>query len=554
MNVFDLCQHVEGMHWLYDICCRSSKIPTNQLSMVNMTAHSDSIIFQCIRVAVTLSRPMMLDLLSNAVVAMRARLAAETELLVRMSLSESADVLSQQSELLAERFTDILENSLNNALHSDAAAENKPLVAASLRFDQLELMDDEQVQGRIDLARMQQSATLHCEHELAKLDALVCAARGFSIIQVDRNPFRPQVYAAAIADLMAQSTSSSDQRMQWMLHVGGTLGMQLRNTYSELIHFLRSQQVASAAYTLNSSRNTSVVVTPVDHRPVEVAESASGSTRERTNTSRLTVDQLRHALSAESHRSINLQDADGYFVYEDFMQDMDEISALVNQVSARKAQNLSASNEARDSELHTSRAQAISVREDALDESDAVAQDVVRMMLDNLRDDHRLLPCVRDWVGSLEPPLAALAMVDVRFLNDKSHSARKLLDEVTARSLGYPTQTAAGFAEFFAPVVQSTTVLMECHFPDAQAFDLAWETVESAWSKQKSAGQHHREHAVQALLHAEQRNLLAEKIALELTRRDDARLAPIFVKQFVAGPWSQVIATARLSPVLSVLC
>lgn len=493
---------------------------------------------------------MMLDLLGNTVDALRARQAGETELLVRMSLAESADMLSRQCELLAERFPDALENSLNNALQSDAAMAARPLAAASLRFDQLELMDDEQVQGRIDLARMQQSAALHCEYELAELDALVCAARGFSVIQVDRNPFRPQVYAAAIADLMMQSASSTDQRMQWTQHMGSILGMQLRTTYRELIDFLRSHQVKSAAYVVNSSRHQDIATKRGDRTSFE-EDSKNDATRERANTSRLTVSQLRHALGAESQSSMHLQNADGNFSHEDFIQDLDEISTLVNQVNARNARTPPAFAASPDSELHTSRALAISVREDTLDESEAVAQDVVRMMLDNLRDDHRLLPCVRDWVGSLEPPLVALAIVDVRFLNDKSHSARKLLDEVTARSLGYSAQTAEGFAEFFAPVVQSTAVLMECHFPDAQAFDLAWETVESAWSRHKSAAQHHREHAVQALLHAEQRNLLAEKIALELTRRDDARLAPIFVKQFVAGPWSQVIATARLSPVLS---
>jgi Protein of unknown function (DUF1631) len=523
-----------------------------------MTTHSNSIIFQCIRVAVVSSHPMMLDLLGNAVAAMRARQTVETELLVRMSLAESADVLSRQCELLADQFSDALEKSLNDALQADAAMATKPLAAASLRFDQLELMDDDQVQGRIDLARMQQSAALHCEHELAELDALVCAARGFSVVQVDRNPFRPQVYAAAIADLMMKSASSPDQRMQWMQHMGSTLGMRLRNAYRELIDFLQSLQVESAAYTVSNSRSHNVAAMSVERVTFEVEERKSGSTRERTNTSRLTVDQLRHALGAESHRPTSLQDADGHFLYEDFIQDIDEISTLVTQVNARNAHknahnahNPSVSDASPDSELHTSRAQAISVREDALDESEAVAQDVVRMMLDNLRDDHRLLPCVRDWVGSLEPPLVALAIVDVRFLNDKSHSARKFLDEVTARSLGYSAQTADGFAEFFSPVVQSTAVLMECHFPDAQAFDLAWHTVEFAWSRHKSSAQQHREHAVQALLQAEQRNILAEKIALELTRRDDARLAPIFVKQFVAGPWSQVIATARLSPVLS---
>jgi hypothetical protein len=52
---------------------------------------------------------------------------------------------------------------------------------------------------------------------------------------------------------------------------------------------------------------------------------------------------------------------------------------------------------------------------------------------------------------------------------------------------------------------------------------------------------------VRALLKAEQRNLLAEKIARDLRGRADVSAAPREVGAFILGPWSQVMARARLA-------
>jgi Protein of unknown function (DUF1631) len=516
---------------------------------------SNDIINRCVHEAVALSRPMMGDLVHAAVAVMRARLAAETELPARMSLGEAADALSYQSGHLTERFPAVLLQAFTDALRAGATSAVKPATASALRFDQLELMDDEEVQGRIESARLQQSAMLSCERELAELDALVCTARGFATIQLDRNPFRPQIYGTAIAEVMAQTTGTAAQRLQWTQYVGAAVGGHLRKVYQQLADYLRSQQVKAATYAVTGSPVKGFA--PSFERAVAHggAQSESGEIRERADTTRLTVEQLRHVLGAEHFRHSSQQAHEIVAADpEDVMRDLDEVAALVQQINVLGSARAQQAPIAPDSELHTSRANALSVRESMEDadveaevEAEAVAQDVVRMMVDNLCDDHRLLPCVRDWVGSLEPPLLALVAVDASFLSDKAHPARKLLDEVTTRSLGFAAETAEGFADFFDPVLQACAELKPYAMPDAQAFVLAWQTVEHAWSKQKSAAQIHGEQAMQALLQAEQRNLLADKIALELTRRDDARQAPIFVKQFVAGPWSQVLAKARLS-------
>jgi Protein of unknown function (DUF1631) len=528
---------------------------TNFHSATDGAANPSGIFAQCMRQATLLARAMMGELLLKADTIIRARQSAETELPARMAMGEAANALARHTDLLMERFPDVLDKAMAQAARGGQADAIKPVAAAPLRFDQLELMDDAQVQGRIDTARMQQSATQGCERELGELDALVCAARGFANVQLDRNPFRPQIVGAALMEVLTMAPSTPEQRAVWMQSLGASLGEQLRGLYQQLADFLRQQQVQSATYAIAGSMGGSSGFGgggAGGSYSAAASQNAllTGHRSARVDSSRLTVNQLRQVLGADYFQQGLLAD--------ELEQEVEALGALVQQLSSGfppADQALKTSSQGEDSELHTSRANALSVYETPVDENDdvadkAVAQDVVRMMVDNLCDDQRLLQSVRDWVSSLEPALLALAVVDVGFLSNKRHPARLLLDEVTARSLGFADEAAAGFHHFFSPVLAASAELLPHAMRDAQPFVLAWQSISLAWSTQKSAAQLQSEQAMQALLQAEQRNLLAEKIALELTRRDDARLAPVFVKQFIAGRWAQVLAQARLNPAL----
>jgi hypothetical protein len=502
---------------------------------------SDDLFAQCLREAVTLSGPMMGAMARNAVDLMRARQATETELPARMDMGDAADALERQSAFLSERFPLVLKQTLDKAVLPGSESQAKP-AAAALRFDQLELMDDAQVQGRIDTARLQQSLALACERELSELDGLVCGARGLAQVQPDRNPLRPPTYGTALFDLLALMTGSAAQRVLWMQYLGASAGAQLRKVYQQLIQSLQAQQVQAVVYSRNASSGAQL-----GQRFDQQRSDLQGNTPQRSGSAersaapRLTVNQLRQVLHSDHFAP---QDANEPTL-DDVQGDLDELHALVQRLAGGAGSAAQASTQGQSE----AKAQTDENNEERKSD-DEVAQDVVRMMVDNLCDDQRLLQAVRDWVGTLEPALLALVQVDKRFLNDEQHPARQMLDAVTARSLGFSSEAAEGFVEFFAPVKRACTSLQPHDMANAQPFALAWQSIQHAWSEQKSAMQVHREQAMQALLQAEQRNLLAEKIALEVTRREDARLAPIFVKQFLAGPWSQVLATARLSSAL----
>jgi hypothetical protein len=52
--------------------------------------------------------------------------------------------------------------------------------------------------------------------------------------------------------------------------------------------------------------------------------------------------------------------------------------------------------------------------------------------------------------------------------------------------------------------------------------------------------------AMQTLVRVEQRNLLAERVAVEMQFRNDFERAPGVVRRFLVGPWAQVVAQARM--------
>jgi hypothetical protein len=68
----------------------------------------------------------------------------------------------------------------------------------------------------------------------------------------------------------------------------------------------------------------------------------------------------------------------------------------------------------------------------------------------------------------------------------------------------------------------------------------------ASWDAAAQAQEASRAQAVQALQKAEQRNLLAEKIAREIDSHPDAAQVPEVVIAFLCGPWAQVVAQARL--------
>lgn len=183
---------------------------------------------------------------------------------------------------------------------------------------------------------------------------------------------------------------------------------------------------------------------------------------------------------------------------------------------------------------------------EAATQSPAVAMEVVGRMMDNIAQDARLLAPVQQAVKRLEPALKQLVAHDGRFFTDGTHPARRLLDDLTQRALAFSAETAPGFSSFMRLLHGAVEHLTASEIKDAGPFDTVLKALHNAWDTQEQKIKAHQEAQQKALLQAEQRELLAEKIAADIRRLPDVGNVPADVLDFAAGPWADVIALAQV--------
>jgi hypothetical protein len=121
-----------------------------------------------------------------------------------------------------------------------------------------------------------------------------------------------------------------------------------------------------------------------------------------------------------------------------------------------------------------------------------------------------------------------------------------LLDEIVQRSFPFNSVQASGFQTFLDGVQQVVLELDQSVIADAQPFADVLGKLRQAWEQEGQQQRLRQEAAKQALLRAEQRNVLAMEMARSMVARPDAVLIPDEAMAFVIGPWAQVMAHARL--------
>lgn len=518
------------------------------MSAIPQNASYQSLYRSCMKEAASKGHTLMQRLVSRCVKSMAQRATGMPDAQERNVLTEAARILMKHQEALCEAYPQALLAEFAQAI---AGANARSTV---LSFDSLELMGEEQLQESVEVVRSQQAVAQAVEHELAELNGLVCAIQGLRTVQAERNPLRPEVYVRALRTVTMQSPIPTAVRTRWMQHLGEALGPELALVYRELSQHLRAQGVAPAGYTVSPARDILATTSAGGLKaiqPVQAVQALPTSTL-------LNVRELRRLLSGQFEHS----DASFAAKFErEFETDeradlpaefSPTVSAAFETLQEMKQVDRVMTDLKRRSVAPASPAVGMAavrerMRREAASTGQALGLEVVALMIDNIASDARLLSPVQQAVRDLEPALLRLVLEDPRFFSDKGHPARRLLEQMTQRSLAWSAVDAPGFDAFFEPLQQAVDALLATRVPGGDPFEFALTSLEEAWGEQSKRERRHRQRAVQALLQAEQRNLLAAKVSRQLRARPDVAGATREVGRFVTGPWSQVIAQARLS-------
>ncbi|GAC1531292.1 MAG: hypothetical protein NVS2B4_10590 [Ramlibacter sp.] len=397
-----------------------------------------------------------------------------------------------------------------------------------LRYEDLQLFGDDELDQSIEVARALQEVSLAVDDVLPVLDSLVCTLMGWRTIQPGLNPMRPEVYVRALQSTLARHVPDDAAREALVAPAGGLLGANLRRLYRELTDWLQSTGVEPA-----------IPPGGAKGQGGRGAGTASMGTMAKTL---LTLDRLRKLLAGDfdqpkgRHEFLHTVPASMAM-----LQELKQVDALVKRLEQRPrpAPAPVAADLLQPAMAHEPAPAARLGRQ--------LSDEVLRLMFDTLAQDARLLPAFKDQLRTLEPAVRRLAEQDSRFFSDRTHPARQYLDRITQRSLAFQSEGDNGWKRFLETVEYGARWLVDSKVVDAEVFGELLDHMQSVWTGHDSNLRQRREDAAKALLQAEQRNLLAQKLAQDFAQAcQDCDVAP-FVLDFLRGSWAQVVAQAQLT-------
>lgn len=510
-----------------------------------------------------------------------------------------------------------ITEALNNPSPGQSLGGRRPL--SQVKFEELELMDDDQVQATVEIARVQQAVQAAADQALGELSARLSRAQGFGVVRTEQNPLRPEVVVLALSRTLEGLTKDPAVRGLWLQHGSMALSAELQLLYRHLGRLLDKHGVQPADYAVTQAPVSSAAARaaaaqggrgsgmgwgPGDHEGGPVGASWPGNgagpwsapsgavAREPTEAARsgraplaghddfrpsslLTLSHLHRLLvsgvgDSQSGRrppdgpSSSWSTPGARSVPEAVVPYVDEGGAAVRESerggasSVSGADNPSAVADVPLPTLYTGPERRRRGRDAPLnlpmDDADAeqlklLAEEVVGMLLDGIARDARLLPSVSQALTQLRPVFLRIAHESPRFFADRQNPARRLLDEMTQRSLAFSSEQSPGFDGFLGAVQGVVKLLSDTHASATTQFQQALQALQAESGEKGSLESvAARTRAVESLVRVEQRFFLARKVAQELADRKDVARASGEMRQFLLGAWAQVIALARMDP------
>lgn len=404
---------------------------------------------------------------------------------------------------------------------------SQPLV----RFDDFQFLEEEQIDANIEFALTQQEVMLAVDDVLPLLNSYVSSLLGWVTVQPHLNPLKPESFVHALRESFAEFVPTELARSSVMTLAAGKLGVSLRQLYKEVADWMRSQGIEPVGLSAAPIGGFGATTKPVENSMTRTM---------------LTLDKLRRLLSGELDPGPvagGVRD----FIHTvpasfDALQDMKMVEPMMKRLAARATLS-----EAPQVSSLLAAGQIAVQREQTQSKKlgRQLGEEVVRLMLENLLQDRRLLRRVRENLQALEPVLIKLSHLDPRFFSDRQHPARMLLDKLTHRSLAFSSEDEPGFGRFQKSFDNAVSVLTGGD-GDASSFARVLRKLEDGWNSEEQEQRQRAEEAARGLLRAEQRNLLAERLAAEFTERMLNKRVPDMVVSFLRGPWAQVVAEAQL--------
>lgn len=415
-------------------------------------------------------------------------------------------------------------------------------------WDSLTLMDDAQVLAQVELSRAQQLVTHATEAVLAELDRLMSAAQGLPRVVPERNPLRPENFLRALQQVVSDSGVPEATRQRWMRHLPDLLGQRLVVVY----------QRAAARLSEGGVRPVSYGVAAAGDRIMAAAGTGQGALHAVHHGPALGEELSGFGATALQGVSSTLgmplgSDTEALLTVAMLQQMLDELGAervaatgFHGGVTGAGALVIATGPSGRMPVGGASPPTLAAIDAQAIAQQEAESDAVVAEMMRRIASDERLLPTLRRALQRIEPPIRRIARLEPSFFTDERHPARRLLDELTDRSLAYTAEDTPGFTRFVRLLNGAVKHLNAAEPRNAKPFKAVLRALHKAWEALAQETEAQRAQADAELLQREQKAVLARAVAHDIRRMPGAAQMPADLLAFATGPWAEVVAQSQM--------
>lgn len=563
-----------------------------------------SILLQCYEHAASASKGALERCLDLAVAALQE---AETKAAKgggREELGDAWRELQSRKPSWCERFPRELMAAFKSAGHAAvqdgvAVAVHSQTSAIKPKAMALSLADDTQLADAIEATRLLQSILPVVDQPLSEVSARISTALGLASVMSEFNPLRPEIFTQTLRAMVASAGLAPAASSLAMKHMTAPLGQELKAIYVAVAALLERANVQAAEYR--------VLLTPggpgaQDTKEAKDDKTADEAAKGKDGDGTSSNDEGKDAPGTDAKGTAADLPAISPEQYAN-LHKLENSDALIRDFLARGAQHTPQPlaptyYEAVDKELAAIHAQPepehaeppelapeyretpaierphrivdalsqlsskvwgvygrakeralvhVGLKKEAKNTAQVIGLEVVRKVVGEVAQDPRVLAPVREAIVALEPSLLRLALVDPRFLTDEAHPGRRLVESVAQRSFRHNDEFSPDFEAFFQPVTETFNVLNGMSVSSPKPFEAAANGLAKLWADEDLSEQQQGAGVLRTLDAAEGRQALADQIAQELSQRSDIEGTPAMVLEFLYGPWSLVMADARLS-------
>ena len=174
---------------------------------------------------------------------------------------------------------------------------------------------------------------------------------------------------------------------------------------------------------------------------------------------------------------------------------------------------------------------------------DKLTIELIGLLFDRIARDRHVPDAIKEQLVRLQFPLLKVALADPELFADPQQPARRLLDRIASTSIGWSPQGEDN-QRYFEQVCAAIDLVINAG-PDApQSFAQALERLDTFLEEERTRDDDPIERARRALAEAENREILAIKVTMQVRSAFDGVQLESYLRDFLLDVWVRVLVDA----------